>query len=299
MVEHTPTTTPDAISSLERPDLVTASDHARWFSEVRAGLVSGRLVPYLGPGVAALAEAPIPTDPRALADFLGRRVSLPRRARGDAGAAAQYIESHRHRNVLVQLMVEAFSAPARPLALHRWLAELPLPLIVDTWYDGMMREALSARSDWGEIQGVRRSGLGGDAYYRTYDAAGVRCESAMAEKWRTVLYKPHGSCRPDQNFLVSDSDYVEVLTEIDIQTPIPEVVKARRTGMGFVFLGCRMNDQTLRSYARQIRKRSGDQHYIVVEPGVLTRNEEKFIEQQGMTPIACPLPAAIEGLMRT
>jgi hypothetical protein len=27
--------------------------------------------------------------------------------------------------------------------------------------------------------------------------------------------------RPAANFLVSDSDYVEVLTEIDIQTPIP------------------------------------------------------------------------------
>jgi hypothetical protein len=46
-----------------------------------------------------------------------------------------------------------------------------------------------------------------------------------------------------RNFLVSDSDYVEVLTEIDIQTPIPAVVQQRRTGRNFLFLGCRFSNQ--------------------------------------------------------
>lgn len=48
---------------------------------------------------------------------------------------------------------------------------------------------------------------------------------------------------PVRNFLVSDSDYVEVLTEIDIQTPIPAVVQQRRTGRNFLFLGCRFSNQ--------------------------------------------------------
>ena len=46
--------------------------------------------------------------------------------------------------------------------------------------------------------------------------------------WTTLLYKPHGSVAPARNFLISDADYVEVLTEIDIQTPIPDAVKDRR-----------------------------------------------------------------------
>jgi hypothetical protein len=72
---------------------------------------------------------------------------------------------------------------------------------------------------------------------------------------RTVLYKPWGGHAPAGNYLVSDSDFVEVLTEIDIQTPIPPMVQQRRAALGFVFLGCRFNDQLPRAFARQIMKR--------------------------------------------
>lgn len=272
-----------------QPELSSHADAAAWFREVREGLREGRIAPYLGPGVTDLTRAPVPTTQEALADFLGVKVALPRRARGNLGAAAQYIESHRHRSVVSKLMAEAFAAPAAPLPFHRRLATLPVPLIVDTWYDGAMRAALAERSDWGEIQGVRRSGLGGDQYYLAYDASGKPCPIGAADGWRTVLYKPHGASIPAQNFLVSDSDYVEVLTEIDIQTPIPEVVKTRRASLGFVFLGCRLNDQTLRSYAKQLLKRSGERHFIVVEPGLLTKNEQKFIAEHRLHALVSPL----------
>jgi hypothetical protein len=263
---------------------------------VRDGLRAGRLAPYLGPGVTELARSPVPTTHRALAEFLGRKVALPKRARGDLGAAAQYIESHQHRSVVVKLMSEAFVTPVEPSPFHRWLAGLPVPLIVDTWYDGAMRAALAARSDWGEIQGVRRSGLGGDQYYAAYDARGEPCPTAAADGWATLLYKPHGANAPARNFLVSDSDYVEVLTEIDIQTPIPKAVQARRTGLGFVFLGCRFNDQTLRSYARQLVKRSAGSHYIVVEPGALTRNEQRFINDHHLNVLVSTLSDSLAEL---
>ena len=96
-------------------------------------------------------------------------------------------------------------------------------MIVDTWYDGAMRAALGQRNDWGEVQGITRAGIGEDRWYRFYDAAGAESDRAAAAGWTTLLYKPHGSIAPARNFLISDADYVEVLTEIDIQTPIPDV----------------------------------------------------------------------------
>ena len=83
------------------------------------------------------------------------------------------------------------------------------------------------------------------------------------------------------NYLVSDSDYVEVLTEIDIQTPIPPEVQARRRGRNFLFLGCRFTEQLQRSFARQIMKRSSDRHWAVL-PGALSRNEARFLLEQGI-----------------
>ena len=46
-------------------------------------------------------------------------------------------------------------------------------MIVDTWYDGAMRPALDERTDWGEVQGITRAGIGEDRWYRFYNAAGA------------------------------------------------------------------------------------------------------------------------------
>jgi hypothetical protein len=262
--------------------------------DVVARMRGGGIIPYLGPGVLELSAPAAPMNPEALAAFFGTKVALPRRARGNAWASAQHIESTRHRATVTALMADAFATPVAPTALHHHLATLPLPMIVDSWYDGAMRAALAGRGDWGEIQGITRAGIGEDRWYRFYDAAGQEVDRAEAAGWSTILYKPHGSVDPAKNFLISDADYVEVLTEIDIQTPIPDEVKARRTGRSFLFLGCRFNDQLLRTYARQVSKRSAESHYAVVEPAALSKNELRFLVNQGLTPLAIPLPRAID-----
>ncbi len=98
--------------------------------------------------------------------------------------------------------------------------------------------------------------------------------------------------------MISDADYVEVLTEIDIQTPLPEAVKNRRSERSFLFVGCRIHDQLLRTYARQIMKRSTTTHHAIVDPAVLTKNELKFLTIQGIIPIALPIDRACEILIR-
>ncbi|QWG24841.1 SIR2 family protein [Bradyrhizobium sediminis] len=275
-------------------DFLKHADAEATLAEVAAGLRAGTVIPYLGPGLTELSQSAVPMNPEALAAFFGIKVALPRRAKGNAWAAAQHIESNKHRSTVTALMAEAFASPVEPTALHRYLASLRLPMIVDAWYDGAMRSALRERSDWGEVQGITRAGIGEDRWYRFYDAAGAETDRAAASGWTTLLYKPHGSIAPARNFLISDADYVEVLTEIDIQTPIPDVVKDRRTERSFVFIGCRFNDQLLRTYARQVTKRSSTLHYAIVEPETLTKNELRFLFGQGLTPIAIPLARAVE-----
>jgi hypothetical protein len=278
-------------------DFLTQADAEASLKVVAAGLRAGTIVPYLGAGLAELAKPAVPMNPEALAAFFGTKVALPRRARGNAWAAAQHIESNKHRSTVTALMTEAFASPVEPTPLHRHLASLHLPMIVDTWYDGAMRSALGQRNDWGEVQGITRAGIGEDRWYRFYDSTGIESDRGAATAWTTLLYKPHGSIAPARNFLISDADYVEVLTEIDIQTPIPEAVRDRRTERSFVFIGCRFNDQLLRTYARQVSKRSSSTHYAIVEPETLSKNELRFLLGQGLTPIAIPLARAAEILI--
>jgi len=266
-------------------------------AQVGDGLKAGTVVPYLGPGIAALEPQPAPLSPEALADFLGGKTTLPRRAVGNAWAAAQYVESRRFRDTLVLWMREAFAQPVAPSAFHRWLAGLGLPLIVDSWYTAEMRRALAdGASDWIEAQGISRAHIGEDQWFRFYNAAGERVSAQQGGVARTLLYTPHGSVLPAGNFLISDADYVEVLTEIDIQTPIPEEVRQRRTGKSFLFAGCRFHDQMLRSYAKQISKRSSDRHYAIVDVASLTRNEARFLDEYDIAVIDLDLGEALARL---
>jgi hypothetical protein len=279
---------------LPHVDFIRQPDAETLLSDLATRLTAGSIVPYLGAALAELAGSKAPVNPEALAAFFASKVALPRRAKGNAWASAQHIESNKHRSTVTALMSEAFAPPVAPTALHRALASLPLPMIVDCWYDGAMRAALGGRSDWGEVQGITRAGIGEDRWYRFYDAAGHEVDRTVAETWTTLLYKPHGAITPAKNFIISDADYVEVLTEIDIQTPIPDIVKQRRVDRSFLFIGCRFNDQLLRTYARQIIKRSAAEHYVIVEPETLTRNELRIFISARLTPIAIPLARAVE-----
>jgi hypothetical protein len=253
-------------------------------ARLQHALRSGLLLPYLGPGLAELAGATVPTSPTALATWLAGRIALPKRARGNCWTAAQFIETTRHRVTLDRLLAEAFASPVVPTALHGCLAALAPPLIVDTWYDGAMRQALADRpaaAAWGEMQGLPRVRPGERRWFRAFGSDGAECQPEHAADWTTLLYKPHGGIVPAADFLATDADYVEVLTEIDIQTPIPDAVRSRRTGAGFLFLGCRFHDQMLRAYARQIAGRAGGPHVAVVRIATLTDNERRFLDGIG------------------
>jgi hypothetical protein len=132
------------------------------------------------------------------------------------------------------------------------------------------------------VQGLSQSEHFGQ-WTGAYAADGTPLAELSSEPGR-LLYKPWGAHGPVGNYLVSDSDYVEVLTEIDIQTPIPAQVQAWRTGRNFLFLGCRFDDQLTRCFARQIMKRSSDRHWAVL-PTEPTRMEARFLAEQNITRI--------------
>jgi len=262
--------------------------------EILAGLEAGQVVPYLGSGIWAAAATPPahPADPLQLVGKLTERVTVSHKLRKNLTGAAQYIENFKHRKTLAGLMNTAFVDKAKPAELHEFIASLHrLPLIVDTWYDDATQQALAENPDWGQAQGVSHAEHHGE-WVRYYTARGERTDADTARHWQTLLYRPLGSSSPAQNYIVSDSDYVEILTEIDIQTPIPEIVQQRRLGKSFLFLGCRFANQLDRIFARQIIKRSSEKHWAIIE-GDLTKNETRFLAELNIIRLDLRLSEAI------
>ena len=270
-----------------------------WLTDIQQGLQARRIVPYLGPGVLSLIPEPlVPTTPEALVAMLVVKATVPHKIRNRLTQAAQFIENFKHRKTIVTLMNEAFTAVPEPSAFHRWLARTGAPLIVESWYDDTLTKAYELerpQGDWGQVQGLSQSEHFG-TWTAFYDAQGQLAES-YGKDWSSLVYRPIGGHSPAGNYLVSDSDYVEVLTEIDIQTPIPTEVQTLRTGKSFLFLGCRFNDQLTRSFARQIMKRSSDRHWAVL-PEPPTRMEARFLEENNVTRIDLPL-AEVAALLAT
>jgi len=246
------------------------------------GVGEGSVVPYLGAGVAGLGGSEVPASPAALATIIEAQVRPPRRAAGNLWAVAQFVETRRHRRTVAGIVERAFARPAGDNPIHRWLAAVRPPLVVDAWYDAGLLDAYAyAAAGWGRVQAVSRHDVRGEAWTRAFDARGEPCAEGPDPAWPALIYKPHGLARAGSSFLLSDSDYVPVLTEIDIQTPIPAEVRTRRRDRSFLFLGCRFDDQMLRMFARQIVKRSGGPHLAVLD-GPLSRMETRFLEAEGI-----------------
>jgi hypothetical protein len=265
---------------------------------IRSALGLGTVIPYLGPGVLALTgrDCPLPSSADQLVSRLTAKASVPHKIRNNLSAAAQFIENFKHRKTVAKAMSEAFAPHVPPTLLHQFFAAQPkLPLIVHAWYDDLPQQALAGHPSWGIVQGVSQSEhFGHWVHYMRPDGTRVDVGAAAtsaaegmpsavapveATRWETLLYQPLGSVRPAANFLVSDTDYVEVLTEIDIQTPIPEPVLDIRRGRHFLFVGCRFANQLERTFARQIMKRSSDKHWAVLHENP-TRNEARFLAEQ-------------------
>jgi hypothetical protein len=275
----------------------------RTLNVIHTGLVNGRVIPYMGPGALGLSHEPpaVPATAQTLVGKLTARASVPHKIRNNLGAAAQFVENFKHRKTVSAVMKDAFSPRMAPTPLHRHLAALPaVPLWVHAWYDDLPQQALaeSGRA-WGMVQGVSQAEHFGE-WVHYFDAAGghrTDLNTATVESpWPTLLYEPLGSVSPAANFLVSDSDYVEVLTEIDIQTPIPKAVQKLRSGRSFLFMGCRFSSQLERIFAQQIIKRSSERHWAVL-PEEPTRNEQRFLQQYHIERIATPLESWMTALI--
>lgn len=263
-------------------------------AEIADRLQRGGIVPYLGPGMLTLcADVQVPAAPLALVERLTAKVSVPHKIRHRLTQAAQFIENFKHRKSVVALMDAAFENPPVPSPLHVVLATSGAGMWVDSWYDDTFADALAQRhGPWLQIQGLSQS-----EHFGQWTAAyGPDGRPTTAEAAGALLYRPLGGRRPASNYLVSDSDFVEVLTEIDIQTPIPPAVQQWRFGRGFLFLGCRFDDQLTRAFARQIMKRSSDQHWAVL-PEEPTRMEARFLQEQNIRRLPVTLAAFSDALI--
>lgn len=255
------------------------------FAPILSGLSDGSVVPYLGAGALAGVTEPvsgnaIPADSDSLILAMNNGQPMAPKLMYEFPRAAMNVELKRGRAALTKFLDRTYRDTAwSGSALHDWLAGLKLGYIVDSNRDTLLQKAY-AETPHTLIVGVARISA---AAYRfklfQYDGAAYRAVDPEAvDVSLPVLFKPLGTPLPESNYIASDADFVDYITELMGGFAIPPFVKRMRQGRKYLLLGMRLNRDTERMVLSDIVFGSGGGWALIPNAN---DKEKRFLDKIG------------------
>lgn len=247
-------------------------------------LQEGRVIPFLGSGASLGRREPPdapwrqPLDaktwnqvttvylPRAgeLAGHLASMTSFPAGEPLDLTKVSQYYHVVGGRDALYRELRHIFARDHAPAALHDYLADAPVPLlIVTTNYDDLIERAFDTRGrPYDLVIHPTDSSLGDQLLWRPHGEAQPReippNKLDMDLRTTTVIYKMHGAVdRHDpqrDQYVITEDDYIDFLTRMTRNKAIPALFAEPFQQRHFLFLGYGLRDWNLRVVLNRIEK---------------------------------------------
>lgn len=257
------------------------------FEPILTGLAEGTVVPYLGPGALAGVIDPqsgraIPADSDSLILAINDGKPMAPKLMYEFSRAAMHLELKRGRSALTRQLDAIYRDVAwGASALHTWLAGRGLPYVIDANRDGLLQKAY-AQTPHTLIVGVAR--IAGTAYrFKLYQYDGsdyTPIEQEAVDTSLPVLFKPLGTPFPASDYIASDADFVDYVTELMGGFAIPSFLKRMRQGRRYVLLGLRLTRDTERMVMSDIVFGAGEPTGWALIPNA-TDKEKRFLEKRG------------------
>lgn len=274
-----------------------------------SGIQSGKIVPYLGPGVlsdvvSTSDNQPIPADSDSLIIAINNGKPMAPRLMYEFPRAAMDVELKRGRSALHRFLETTYGDTEwTRSALHDWLKTVKPPYVIDINRDTQLQQSY-ADTPHNLIRGMARVG-GTDYRFRihSYDGSDYSTDEIPQEQVDTslpVLFKPMGSPVPDPTYIASDADYVDYITELMGGFAIPDFIKEYRKGKQYLFIGMRLTRDTERMVLSDFIYAADEPPgwILLKEP---TDKEQRFCKKMGLVIIDADieelLAAAIPGSM--
>ena len=226
---------------------------------INTGLRNGKIVPYLGPGVLkgvrdTKGNDQIPWDSDSLILALNNGQPMAPRLMYEFPRAAMNLELKKGRSYVERSLAEIYGKNSWTRSkLHDWLADLKPGYVIDINRDTQLQTTY-ATTPHNLIVGVARV-AGKDYRFRIYqyDGSAYR-EIAQSEvdSGLPTLFKPMGTPTPETNFIASDADYVDYITELMGGFAIPQYLKQHRQGKQYLFIGMSLQRDTERMVLSEI-----------------------------------------------
>ncbi|TCJ11539.1 SIR2 family protein [Parasulfuritortus cantonensis] len=222
------------------------------FEPILAALRDGSAVPYLGAGalagVADDAGRAIPADSDSLILAMNGGKPMAPKLMYEFPRAAMNVELKKGRSALTRFLDATYRDTAWSASpLHGWLAGQGLPYVIDVNRDTLLQQAYAA-SPHTLIVGIARISANGYRFKLfQWDGAAYRAiDPEAVDVSLPVLFKPLGTPLPESNYIASDADFVDYITELMGGFAIPPFLKRSRQGKRYLLLGMRLTRDTER-----------------------------------------------------
>lgn len=218
------------------------------FSAILSGLFDNQVIPYLGPGVLfdvrnSLTGQSIPADSDSLILAMNGGKPMAPKLMYEFPRAAMNQELKRGRNFVTQFLDKTYRDNQWTRAkIHDWLAEWRPNYVIDINRDTQLQDSY-ADQEHTLIVGVARV-IGNQYRFKIYhyDLEQYQAiEPAQVDSDLPILFKPMGTPKPEANYIASDADYVDYITELMGGFAIPDFLKHYRKDKKYLLLGLPLN----------------------------------------------------------
>ncbi|RLU02031.1 SIR2 family protein [Ketobacter sp.] len=257
-------------------------------ADLISGITQGNIVPYLGPGVLkgvvnADSGAAIPADSDSLILAMNDGKPMAPRLMYEFPRAAMNLENKKGRKFIEKFLTKTYlETQWTDSGFHQWLVSLQPNYIVDINRDTQI-QALYESTPHTLIVGMARI-AGTDFRFKIYhhDGNGYReITQDAVDTALPVLFKPTGTPLPEPNYVASDADYVDYITELMGGFAIPGFLKQYRKDKQYLFMGLRMNRDTERMVLSDIIYGAGSPAGWVMLPDANDK-EKRFCEKKNL-----------------
>lgn len=267
-------------------------------NQLLAGLKSGGIVPYLGCGVLkdvknASTGEPMPADSDSLIIAMNGGKPMAPKLMYEFPRAAMNVELKRGRTSVNKFLSRTYGETAWTRgAVHDWLKAIRPGYVIDINRDTQLQDSYA---DVPHTLVVGTARLGGTQYrYMLFAWDGATyTKTEKVDTTKPVLFKPMGTPRPISNFIASDADYVDYITELMGGFAIPPELKEYRKGKQYLFMGLRLNRDTERMVMSDIIYSAGSPAgwALIPEPN---DKELRFCKKMGIEVVRADVPDLME-----
>jgi hypothetical protein len=218
------------------------------FSEILKGLYENTVIPYIGSGAVfdatnKLTGAAMPADSESLILAMNGGKPMAPKLMYEFPRAAMNQELKRGRNFLGQFLTRLYGDTEwTRAAIHNWIADFRPAYVIDINRDTQLQDSY-ADEEHTLIVGLARI-TASKFRFMIYHYDGSRYIEISQDQVDTslpVLFKPLGTPKPVANFVASDADYVDYITELMGGFAIPDFLKAYRKGKKYLMIGLPLN----------------------------------------------------------